>query len=245
MTTAVDLQRSVPVATGFGYQARLETGARDTANAAMQYQGEFGRYEVRSDRSAPLTVQASGALVAIGGSLHAVRPIRNSFALVQVPGVEEVRGFASHQEVGRTDKRGNLLITDLLPYYANELSISDTDIPLNYKVGEVQMRLAPPYRGGAVARFPVQRVQRTMGRLVVLTAAGERPPAYGELTVHAGTEKLVSPVGADGQFYFDSLPAGQHTATVLYGDDPCTMTFDVPDADADVLDLGQRTCRQQ
>jgi outer membrane usher protein len=153
-----------------------------------------------------------------------------------------VRGFASNREVGRTDRRGNLLVTDLLPYYANVLSIADTDVPLNYKVGEVQMNLAPPYRGGAVARFPVQRVQRTIGRMLIVTAAGERAPAYGELAVTAGKTESISPVGADGQFYFDSLPAGSHPAAVTFAGQVCRFTLTVPEADTDLVELGTTKC---
>jgi outer membrane usher protein FimD/PapC len=76
--------------------------------------------------------------------------VRNSFALVRVPGVDGVRAYASHQEIGRTNRRGNLLIPDLLPYYGNELNIADTDIPIDYTVPDVRITLAPPYRGGAV-----------------------------------------------------------------------------------------------
>jgi outer membrane usher protein len=68
--------------------------------------------------------------------------------------------FASHQEIGKTGRRGDLLVPDLQPYYGNVLNIADGDIPLQYAVPDVGVTLAPPYRGGAVAVFDVQRVQR-------------------------------------------------------------------------------------
>lgn len=240
--TVAEVQRSMPFTTGLGYQLRGETiGTRRIVSGAAQYQSEFGRYEVRHDGT-NATASAAGALVAIGGSLHATRPIRNSFALVQVPGVEEVRTYSSHQEVGKTNRRGNVLITDLFPYYANELSIADTDIPLDYKVSDVDIQLAPPYRGGAVVRFPVQKIQQTIGTLRVVTGEDTQTPAYGELAVTVGKEQVLSPIGADGQFYFDSLPPGRHAATVTHGGATCSFTLEVPSVATDLVDLGVTRC---
>jgi outer membrane usher protein len=242
MGTFAEVQRSAPFTTGLGYQLRGETiGTRRIVSGAAQYQSDFGRYEVRHDGT-NATVSAAGALVAIGGSLHATRPIRNSFALVQVPGVDEVRTYSSHQEVGKTNRRGNVLITDLFPYYANELSIADTDIPLDYKVSDVNIQLAPPYRGGAIVRFPVQKIQQTIGTIVLMVDGSPRTPAYGELAVTVGQEQALSPVGADGQFYFDSLPPGRHAAAVTHGGETCRFTLEIPAVATDLVDLGVTRC---
>src|SRR5690606_19127903 len=132
------------------------------------------------------SVSAMGAIVAIGGRVHATRPVTESFALVRVPGVEGVRAYASNQEIGRTDKKGNLLIPNLQAYYGNILGIDDADVPLLYSVANVRKLLAPPYRGGAVAEFPVERVQRIMGRIVLLGDESRRQVAYGQLDVKIG-----------------------------------------------------------
>jgi outer membrane usher protein len=242
-TTAVaELQRSVPLTTGTGFTVRADTGGRSLVSGSIEYQGSRGRYDARLDAGDTVSVSASGALVAIGGGLHMTRPIRNSFALVQVPGVRDVRAYASYQEVGRTDRGGNLLVTDLYPYYANELSIADTDVPLEYEVGRVNVQLAPPFRGGAIVTFPVHRVRRITGRVLLVAAERTRIPAYGELEIAGGAEPVRSPIGADGQFYFDSLASGRHEATVRHGGDVCRFTLVVPDADSDLLDVGETRC---
>ena len=68
--------------------------------------------------------------MAIGGGLHATRPVQESFALVRVPGMKGVRAYLSHQEVGRTNRNGDVLVPNLLPYYGNRLDIADEDVPL-------------------------------------------------------------------------------------------------------------------
>ncbi len=180
----------------------------------------------------------------IGGGIYATRAIRNSFALVQVPGVDGVHAFSSSQPIGRTNRRGNLLVPDLLPYYGNRLHISDTDIPIDYVVPNVQMTLAPPYRGGAVAAFPVRRVQRTTGTIRLVSSRGDRAAAFGELTVMVGIERFVSPIGGDGEFYFENLPRGRHRARVTHGEGACALTITVPAVDAPVVDLGALRCTE-
>jgi outer membrane usher protein len=242
---AVDMQQPLPVGTGFGYQLHGETGVRDATSGVLQYQGSYGRYEVRREMTggtAHTNVSVAGALVGIGGGLYATRPVRNSFALVRVPGVDGVRTYSSHQEIGRTNRRGNLLIPDLLPYYGNELNIADTDIPIEYTVPEVHVTLAPPYRGGAVVLFPVRRIQRVTGIVVLLTAEGEEPPSFGEITIVAAGERLTSPLGNDGEFYFENLPEGRHEASVTHEDRTCAFMLDVPRSTEPGITLGTSRC---
>jgi outer membrane usher protein len=188
------------------------------------------------------TVNVSGALVGIGGGLYSTRPVRNSFALIRVPGVDGVRAYSSNQEVGRTSRGGNILVPDLLPYYGNELNIADTDIPIDYLVQDVHITLAPPYRGGAVVLFPVRRIQRTTGNVVIVTAAGDDRPEFGELTLVGGGESASSPLGARGEFYFENLPQGTHEAAVKYDGGSCSFILTVPHSDQPTLDLGTLRC---
>ena len=56
----------------------------------------------------PLALSACGGL---GGGEYGF----SSYALVRVPGVGDVRAFASNQEIGKTNRGGNLLLPDLPP----------------------------------------------------------------------------------------------------------------------------------
>jgi outer membrane usher protein len=243
----IEGQRPLPVGTGYGFQARAETGSPGAFSGAARYQGRFGRYELRRDvfggrgvTSATLT----GGIVAIGGGLYPSRPVHESFALVRVPGVEGVRGFASHQEVGRTDADGNLLVPDLQPYYGNVLNISDSDIPLRYSVDGVRMTMAVPYRGGALAVFPVQMVRRVTGTIRIVERGQPRIPEYGELTVTASgaPDPIGSPVGGNGDFYLEDVPDGRHRAVVIDNKGSCSLMLEVPPSGDAVIDLGAIEC---
>ena len=244
---AMEAQAPLPVGIGYGYQARVETGTPGSVSGAVQYQTAYGRYELRHDSvagSRRASVSAAGAVVAIGGELFASRPVHQSFALVRVPGVKGVRGFASNQEVGRTNANGDLLVPDLQAYYGNLLNISDSDIPLDYAVGGVRMTLAPPYRGGALAVFPVQLIRRVTGSVRIVDGGVERAPEYGEMRVTApgAFEPAVSPLGGTGEFYFENLPPGRLDAIVQDGEGACTFTLEVPEADEALVDVGEIRC---
>jgi len=241
----VDAQQSLPVGTGYGYQMRAENGQNGHVTGVAQYQTQYGRYEVRQERIAGATstmVSAAGSIVGIGGGVYASRPVRESFALLRVPDVEGVRAFSSNQEVGRTGRRGDLLIPDLQAYYGNLLNIADTDVPLTYSVPQARMTLAPPYRGGAVALFPVERIRRVIGRVRVVEGQNERTPAYGQMTIRINGDVVDSPLGSNGNFYFENLPAGRHTATVEDEKGSCSFSIEVPSTSDVLVQLGTLTC---
>ena len=223
---------------------RSETGTSHTSGV-LQYQSRFGRYEVRREiigATQRTTMSAAGALVAIGGGVHASRPVRGSYALMRVPGVGDVRGFASNQEVGKTDRGGNLLIPDLLPYYGNQLNISDSDVPIDYAISKVSLMLAPPYRGGALVVFPVQQIRNISGKVQVVANGVERPTTYGEMTVTVDGKDVTSPIGSDGRFYFENLATGTYPARVQYADGRCELTIEIPAATDAFVQLGTVRC---
>jgi outer membrane usher protein len=243
--TAIDSQQSLPVGTGYGYQVRAESGPSGAVTGAAQYQNQYGRYEIRQESLAGVSntvVSAAGSLVAIGGGVYAARPVRESFALVRVPNVEGVRAFSSHQEVGRTGHSGNLLIPDLQAYYGNLLNIADTDVPLTHAVPTSNLTLAPPYRGGALALFPVHQIRRVVGRVHIVDGESARVPEYGQITVRLDGESVDSPLGSNGNFYFENLRAGRYTATVEDRTGTCSFIVEVPSTADSVVNLGALTC---
>ncbi len=240
-----EVQQPLPVGTGWGYRFHGESGERDFSTGSVQYQGSYGRYELRRDASSGVqetTVSVAGGLVAIGGGVYASRPIQDGFALVRVPDVPGVRAYASNQEVGRTNGRGNLLVPNLLSYYGNVLNISDQDIPLNHSVGAVRKTIAPTYRGGALAVFPVERVQSSIGTIQLDVGGQLTAPSYGQLKISAGGLQFESPVGEKGEFYLENVPAGRYQAVLDFKEISCTFTLEVPRSDAPIVNLGTVTC---
>jgi outer membrane usher protein len=240
-----EVQRSLPTGAGYGYRLRAEDRDRQLWAGTLEYQNQYGRYEMRRERVGGAdhsTIRATGGIVAIGGRLYASRPVQNSFALVRVPDVKGVRAYANRQEVGRTNAKGDLLVPDLLSYYGNLLNISDEDVPFGYEIERIQTTIAPPHRGGALVTFPVRRVQQTVGR-VEIDAEGEVTiPAYGTLALMVDGVSITSPIGANGEFYFEDVAPGRHPAMLQHRGRSCAFEVDVPVSHSPVNQLGAITC---
>jgi outer membrane usher protein len=240
-----DVQRSLPIGSGFGYRTRVASAGGGQAEAMVEAQLPFGHYEAGQDvlngQSSP-HVTANGGLVIIGGGVHPTRPVNDSYALVRVPEVGGVRTYLNNQEVGRTNRRGDTLVPNLLPYYANRLAISDQDVPLDHDVEQVERDVAPPYRGGALVVFRAAARQTLTGTITLQVGGTVIVPAFGEMTLAVGGGTVSSPIGRDGEFYLENLAPGRHQVTVAYKNLTCQVAMDVPASKAPSIQLGTLRC---
>jgi outer membrane usher protein len=241
--TVSEVNKTLPVGTGLGYrfQSAMSEGGTRTGSGVLQYQTDFGRYEMDFDPfrlNVRPTLSAAGGVVYESGSLIPARPVQDSFALVRVPGVSGVRVYSSNNLAGRTDSNGDVLVPNLLPYYGNRLSIDDRDVPLNYEVQNTEKTIAPPYRGGAFVPFGVRQIRTVTGSVTVR----DKVPAFGELTLKSNGKSYESPLGRGGEFYFENLSSGTYDAVVDYHDGSCHFRLEIPGGSEPVVKLGQKTC---
>lgn len=242
----LNVSRSPPVGVGYGYQGQvLQANEQAFASGRFFYNAPWSRYQIgytQAGDTGQAQVVVEGGLVTIGGQVFATRPVQGSFVLVDVPNVRGVRTYLSNQEIGRTNRRGKILIPDLLPYYGNALRIEDQDIPIDFAIGRTELLIAPPFRGGAIARFDVRPSRNYVGRIVILRGSERIIPNLGQLTVDHDKEKIVSPLSPRGEFYFDTLEAGTYTAEVAYEQLRCTFQLTLPPSDDLFTDVGEVSC---
>jgi outer membrane usher protein len=205
------------------------------------------------------SIGVSGAIVAAGGHVFATRTIDDAFAVIRVGDVPGVRVYASNQFIGRTNRRGEAVVPNLVSYYGNRLSIASEDLPITYAVSAQEYAIAPALRGGAFVRFDASSVRPVTGRFVIvshaLTNASTQTPAYGEARIDDSsaaataaadvTSPEISPLGAHGEFFFERVPPGRHRARVLLDgfEYDCAMTVpDQRDPLGRPIDLGTIAC---
>jgi outer membrane usher protein len=186
-SASLNLTKPLPWGPGFGYRVQAERAqGSNSLYGVLQAQNALGRCDLTVQQRGGASsgdILLSGGLVWIAGRVLPTRQVGQGFALLRVPGVSGVTGLLNNQPVGKTDRHGDLLIPELAPYYGNLISIKGEEVPLDYALENTRMVLAPPYRGGAVALFPVQRMQTFRGRVVILRAGGERVPRFGQVTI--------------------------------------------------------------
>jgi outer membrane usher protein len=237
---AIDARRSRPPGSGWGYAASVrQDDAFDSAYGMLEYQGTHGRIAVEGNsfgNHQSVNVLASGGLVAIGGRVFATPPVESGFALVRVPGLANVPILRENQMVGRTDARGDLLVRELLPFQANKIGLDAARVPAGYDLRTPQRNLWVPRNTGAVVLLDAPAVRAVKGRFHY---AGQ---AAGDLA-HLARDDEGAPIGNDGLFYFDGIPAGRHVATIQREGDTVQCTLDVPvQSKPGVTDLGDVTC---
>ena len=240
----IELQQPLSTGAGIGYRVRgdIESGSLD---ADVRAQTGSGRYELlhtdlNGSRSTLLT--ASGGVTLIGRSVTFTRPVQDSYALVRVPGVPGVRVYSNNLEVGRTNARGNLLVPALLANYANRLSISDEDVPVDRAVPDGEQRVAPPWRGGALVTFGSAPIRAWSGDVAIDQDGTSMVPAFGRLTVTNGGATYESPIGRHGEVLFEELPIGSYVATIQHLGNTCTFSLTVAAPDDRARTLGHLVC---
>jgi outer membrane usher protein len=243
-TASAGIAQTLPVGPGYAYRVEAEVGnAEPRGSGTFTYQTSFGRYEAQVDQLGTNTlaaVRASGGLVFAGGRMFVTRPVEEAYAVVRV-GVPNVTAYLENQEVGTTDGQGDLLVPSLLARYSNRLSIRAADVPLDYEVGPVEQRVAPPRKGGMVVRFDVIPIRAVAGRLRLEAGAGDEAPGGGEIALVQEGMTLRYPTTQDGRFFLEGLRPGPHQAQVTWRGGTCQVTVPVPEK-AGLQDLGVLDC---
>jgi outer membrane usher protein len=240
--TSVNLQRSLPLGPGFGFRIDADAQEPYRSSGIFEAQGRRGIVGLRLDGAqgdkTVATLNLAGSIVAIGGEVLLSRPVDDGFALVKVPNASGVRVLANNQEEGRTGRNGSLFVPNLQSYLSSPISIVQDDVPVDVKLGEIEQDIAVPYRGGAVVTFAATVIRALTGRLDVAGKA----PAYGTLSVTVGATSFSSPLNANGEFYFENLPPGDHPGIASWGEGTCRATIHMPDKAPTMTDAGVVTC---
>jgi outer membrane usher protein len=245
------IQQNPPLGTGFGYRflaERTETSQGDKelgGNAFLQYRGPNGIYSVNYRRIAgenSYDLSIAGGVVFINGSLYLTRPVTDSFALVKVDELNNVRVYYSNEEVGVTNKRGELVVPNLISYYDNNVSIEDKDIPVNYEIPELRKYASIPYRGGGIVKFEVKKLQGFIGHLFFIEKGKKIPAEYAGLEIRVDNKVIEAVVGKEGEFYLENLPSGRFPARLFLREKECQFELTIPKSDEMLVEIGEVTC---
>ncbi len=240
----VDAQRPTPMTGGVGYRAQAAFNDDvEQATGELVYQSRYARASVRADRigetTSTLATIAGGLVYMNDAPVYATRAVRQSYALVRVPGRENVRVLVDNREVGRTNAQGDVIVPELIPYFPHQFAIADADLAIHETLPATEQRFALTLRSGATVTFPVHTTRFLRGRLRL----EEGSPAFGELTAHiTANHDVVSPLGGHGDFELQDVPPGWYFADVEYAGGSCTAIIEVPAGDDFITELGDLRC---
>jgi outer membrane usher protein len=245
----VQIAKSLPLGPGYGYHVVADTSGPRAGQGLAEFdlRHSFGAVAARvvrqSDGSANVEVDASGSVALVGGQVGFVPTIDDGFALVRVPGATNVRVYANHQYIGRTDAGGTLFVPVLRSYLANSISIASEDLPTDVQLGTEEQQIAPKALNGAVVTFDARKIVWITGSVKLLRRGESVVPTYGTLDVEGSGGPFLSPLNERGEFYLENVSSGAHRATIEYAGDRCVFTLTVPSTSGTSIDLGVLQCR--
>ncbi|HEY0801581.1 MAG TPA: fimbria/pilus outer membrane usher protein [Steroidobacteraceae bacterium] len=231
------LTQSPPIGPGSGYRFSASTAGNYDADWRQQFHSadlelEVARNQGFDGRSAYL----SGAMTFLDGQLNTTRSVNGSFAMVDVAGLADVPVYVENQLTTHTDASGRALLYNLRPYEANRISITPEDLPLDTSIAASSAIMAPPYRSGVIARFPVERVRSGTFRLI--TDDGKPVPVGAVVTLKGAT----FPVVMDGMVYVTGYDHGM-SAEARWSGGHCNFRLEPPPPDDPLPDMGTIQCR--
>lgn len=183
----------------------------------------------------------SGSLVAMGGEVFVARKVQDGFAVVDTAGLADVPVLLHNRTVGRTNRRGRLLVTGLNPNQSNSVTISAEDLPPELTVASVELDAVPAQGAGVAVDFAIVR---TMSALVTLVDEfGKEIPVGTAARMDNGlVEDLM--VGFGGQLFIEHAVPG---ALVRLATGAAQCSFRLPDDLATVPAglIGRVICREE
>lgn len=235
------LQQNLPAGEGLGYRVVERTGTMPYQEGSVAYRSEFGSYAAAGsaiDGARRIEARADGAVALLGPHVFASRVIEDSFAIVEVPENAGVRIYGDNQLMGRSDRKGLLLLPSLRPYQDNLVGIEQADLPIDVRIDAMSLNAVPFARSGLLLRFPVQRQRGAVLRIVF--DDGAALPAGSRVRL-AGSDEWF-PTGTRGEVYVTGL--NEHNLIEVEGaGQTCIITADYPVEAGPLPRLGPFTCR--
>jgi outer membrane usher protein len=223
-----------------GYRVSAARGGVERIAGEASYQGASGFYLAQVERTAGVTaarVSARGALVLSGGTLLMADRLGGSFAVVDAQGQANVPVLRDHRVVGRTNRSGKLVVTNLRPYERTRLALDPMALGDEVTIDTAEQQVVPAARTGVPVRFGLQVGGSARVRLV--DGAGA-PIAAGARAVVNGSTAV--PVGFDGELYAGALRAANTVVVTLPGGATCRAAFARPAGRSTLRPIGPVAC---
>jgi outer membrane usher protein len=203
--TAVQATQSVPAGPGWGWRLAGSDSATQRVQGDTTYNSNHAQFTAQANAGRDANAVRLGANGSVGwmsGLAFASRRIdQRAFAVVQVGDLEGVAVSLSNQVVAVTNSKGLALVTGLLPYQLNQLTLDADLLPFDVDIGSIRETVVPYARSGALVTFAVKR---SRDALVVLRQPDGSPvPAGARVKVTPGSQEFF--VARRGEVYLLGL----------------------------------------
>ncbi|HMH11595.1 MAG TPA: fimbria/pilus outer membrane usher protein [Edaphobacter sp.] len=210
-TAFVEYTQELPAGNGYGYRVRTSLADDRGVDVGVQSQTNTGTYEIQVGNTSGKTeyrLSERAGLVFFHQSIMRSRWLDESFGVVQVPNAKGVEVFANNQYIAKTDRRGFVLVPDMVPYINNAVRIDESGVPLDLQMDLSERQIVPLPRTGVFVKFADSLIQGAV--LTLVTEDGEPVPLGASVTANGSVD--VYQVALHGEVFLSevSFPTTVH-----------------------------------
>lgn len=248
----VSLSKQLPYDKGIGYNVDLtrSDGSSDSMgyNINIQTQNSIGNYSLgvaqTNNGVRGYNFNTRGSIVAMKDEgIKLGRKIYDSFVIVRTPGYANIGIKKNGLNVGKTNKKGSLLVPDVTAYTDSIIEVNANDVPLDAKITKTIKALKIARNSGVIVDFAVKPA---LGLLAtIIDDKGEAVPAGAvvnfvdaekkqeQIDVQRQENKNLSdadlilgfPVAQNGQVYLTDLDYGDNKMEATWNDTKCVFNI--------------------
>ncbi|MBB72429.1 MAG: hypothetical protein CMF50_08530 [Legionellales bacterium] len=196
----VQFSKNLPTNTGYGYNLSQSAGSNPQTQADVIAQSDYGQYQARYahvNDTDNYEINTNGSVILFNQQVRAARRVTDSFALVNLPGQQNIPIYFSNQLITTTNRNGYAFIPNIRAYQENNISIHPDELPINTTIESAEEVVKPYYHSGVLVTFSVAT---TVNYEITLVSKNNKPVAPGSEVYIPALDKYF-PVGYDGQVF--------------------------------------------
>lgn len=238
--STIQLNRSLPSDTGFGYNITANMGDTPNQRAILNYQGPYGNYSLGAGHQSNTTdyqANVAGSLTLFDEHIYFNRTITSSFGIAKVADIPNITIYADNQPIGKTHKDGTLLVPNLRPYEKSTLKIDPNELPLDTQLITNEINVIPFLHSGVLANFKVSHSRNAIFKVI----DRQNQPLPSE-TIIVNQAQQEFPIGMNGEVFATQLDEVTHF-TATWEDKTCHFSLSYPKTNEPIPDLGVVVCK--
>lgn len=244
----ISVQKYTGLGKGFGYSlTAIQNGKETGGGGRVGFRHELGIAEISLQQPPNGNMAGNlgwaGGIGIIDGGIYFGRPVIDSFAVVELEGLDNVPVYSGSSLAGETGWFGGLMMPELISYNENRIAIRPRDLPIDYESTGTERIVEMGQRGAARIKFKAFRFTAVEGNIYALTSDGDKEfLSTLPMDFVVDGESRNSFTGQDGYFYLENLPPGEQVLRIFKTDGVCNANIVVPESEAIVNNIGEVLC---
>jgi outer membrane usher protein len=189
---------------------------------------------------AGMTAGFSGAVVGTKKGILFGRNVGDAFAVVNT-GAKGVRVRHENRYVGSSNRNGQLLVPNIVPYSKNKFDIDLDDLPLTAQMPESEHFVVPRSKSGVIVDFNVKGSDKA-AIVIIKDGSDKFIENSTEVILDGAPEPFL--MGYDGEVYVTGL-GDSNTLTVKRTGGDCVVSFEYKGDGSEQSVVGPVTCTSQ